>query len=197
MFNTNPTAPLYFTLLYFTLLSFSYFYYYYDYYYVYYYVYYVRSAEQLCGLITDFGDDSNNNNNDGNGGNDDINTKNNTMMNMSPPQINNTTSNSTTPPSNNKTPTSTKANLSVATGTAATTPPFQRSPSTVPTVSFAKSLLDLGEFERAAHALSVDGRPRDGIGQQGVFVRAYSLFLGGEKKKEEEVRVWRTLSRDF
>ena len=54
-------------------------------------------------------------------------------------------------------------------------------------ISYAKSLLDLGEFDRASHILSVDGSPKEGLGGLGVFIRAYALYLGGEKRKEEEM----------
>ncbi|GMH89536.1 hypothetical protein TL16_g11486, partial [Triparma laevis f. inornata] len=54
-------------------------------------------------------------------------------------------------------------------------------------IVFAKSLLDLGEYDRAAHILSTDGAPKELLGGLGLFVRAYSLFLAGEKKKEEEM----------
>lgn len=49
------------------------------------------------------------------------------------------------------------------------------------------SLLDLGEYDRAAHILSTDSAPKELLGGLGLFVRAYSLFLAGEKKKEEEM----------
>ena len=54
-------------------------------------------------------------------------------------------------------------------------------------ISYAKTLLDLGEFDRAAHILSTDGAPKEGLGGLGIFIRGYALFLGGEKRKEEEM----------
>ncbi|GMI06598.1 hypothetical protein TrVE_jg7936 [Triparma verrucosa] len=79
--------------------------------------------------------------------------------------------------------TPTKNNLSTENGAAAPTTPAGLANQIV----FAKSLLDLGEYDRAAHILSVDGSPKEYLGGLGLFVRAYSLFLAGEKKKEEEM----------
>ncbi|KAK1305406.1 Anaphase-promoting complex subunit 8 [Acorus calamus] len=45
----------------------------------------------------------------------------------------------------------------------------------------AKAYFDCREYRRAAHAL------RDQTGQKAVFLRGYSLYLAGEKRKEEEV----------
>ena len=65
-------------------------------------------------------------------------------------------------------------------------PPSPLSPLS-PAVAFAKSLLDLGEYDRAAAVLSIDGRAKPGLPDDGVFVRAYSQFLAGEKRKEEDI----------
>jgi hypothetical protein len=72
---------------------------------------------------------------------------------------------------------------------------------------YAKSLLDLGEFLHAAAVLSQDpsgygnssssssssacditqmGPPQEGLSSYGFFVRAYALFMAGERRKEEE-----------
>jgi hypothetical protein len=79
---------------------------------------------------------------------------------------------------------------------------------------YAKSLLDLGEFLHAASVLSQDvgdlnddddiptnkntfsqnihndisqiGPPRQGLSSFGVYARAYSLYMAGERRKEEE-----------
>eukprot|EP00897_Mesotaenium_endlicherianum_P009716 jgi/Mesen1/8773/ME000524S08071 len=45
----------------------------------------------------------------------------------------------------------------------------------------AKSFFDMREYRRAAHAL------RDTQGKKALFLRCYSLYLAGEKRKEEEV----------
>jgi len=52
---------------------------------------------------------------------------------------------------------------------------------------YAKSLLDLGEYERAAHCLSEREGDWDGLSCYGVFIRAYALYLAGERRKEEEI----------
>lgn len=44
----------------------------------------------------------------------------------------------------------------------------------------AKSYFDCKEYRRAAHAL------RDQTGKKAIFLRGYSLFLAGQKRKEEE-----------
>ncbi|XP_026436292.1 anaphase-promoting complex subunit 8-like [Papaver somniferum] len=45
----------------------------------------------------------------------------------------------------------------------------------------AKSYFDCKEYRRAAHVL------RDQTGKKAVFLRSYSIYLAGEKRKEEEV----------
>lgn len=45
----------------------------------------------------------------------------------------------------------------------------------------AKSYFDCREYRRAAHVL------RDQISKKAVFLRCYSLYLAGEKRKEEEM----------
>ncbi|KAG9129456.1 hypothetical protein Leryth_013049 [Lithospermum erythrorhizon] len=45
----------------------------------------------------------------------------------------------------------------------------------------AKSYFDCREYRRAAHVL------RDQTGKRAVFLRCYSLYLAGEKRKEEEI----------
>jgi len=76
---------------------------------------------------------------------------------------------------------------------------------------YAKSIFDLGEFHRAAAILSLNPTegevykpsgirkvetkggdltilpPRDSLTSFGVYLRAYALFMAGEKRKEEEV----------
>ena len=69
---------------------------------------------------------------------------------------------------------------------------------------YAISLFDLGEYSRAAHVLSSsstsnesssfsDGSlgqiqpPRDDLTSLGVYLRAFSLYLDGERRKEEQV----------
>ncbi|KAL7450308.1 hypothetical protein ACHAWC_002257 [Mediolabrus comicus] len=68
---------------------------------------------------------------------------------------------------------------------------------------YAISLFDLGEYSRAAHVLSSpqagnessfsDGSlgqiqpPRDDLTSLGVYLRAFSLYLEGERRKEEQV----------
>jgi len=69
---------------------------------------------------------------------------------------------------------------------------------------YAMSLFDLGEYSRAAHVLSAsstsnesssfsDGSlgqiqpPRDDLTSLGLYLRAFSLYLDGERRKEEQV----------
>lgn len=76
---------------------------------------------------------------------------------------------------------------------------------------YAKSIFDLGEFHRAAAILSLNptegevfkpsGKrrvetkggdltilpPRNSLTSFGIYLRAYALFMAGEKRKEEEV----------
>ena len=81
-------------------------------------------------------------------------------------------------------------------------------------VLYAKSLLDLGEYERAAHVLSLNtasgtnmekpagklasgasvtsmkstgGPPLPFLSATGIYFRSYALYLAGERRKEEEV----------
>ena len=49
------------------------------------------------------------------------------------------------------------------------------------TVLLAKAYFDVNEFLRAAHVL------RDARSAQGLFIRWYSLFLAGEKRKDERM----------
>ncbi len=79
---------------------------------------------------------------------------------------------------------------------------------------YAKSIFDLGEYHRAAAILSTNPQdesevdqlpgtakrrvctkggdltifpPRDSLTMYGIYLRAYSLYMAGEKRKEEEV----------
>ena len=69
---------------------------------------------------------------------------------------------------------------------------------------YAISLFDLGEYSRAAHVLSSSSTdnestsfsdeslgqiqpPRDDLTSLGVYLRAFSLYLDGERRKEEQV----------
>ena len=72
---------------------------------------------------------------------------------------------------------------------------------------YATSLFDLGEYSRAAHILSMsasstnntstspssDGSlgqinpPRDNLSSIGIYLRAFALYLDGERRKEEQV----------
>ena len=74
-------------------------------------------------------------------------------------------------------------------------------------ILYAKNLLDLGEYERAAHVLSShddlntnlnkeismsmkcnnNGPPLPHLSPTGIYFRAYALYLAGERRKEEEV----------
>ena len=63
----------------------------------------------------------------------------------------------------------------------------------------AKSLLDMGEYFRAAHVLSIKEHNQPGhhhrtmppplpnLNPIGIFYRAYALYMAGERRKEEEV----------
>ena len=56
----------------------------------------------------------------------------------------------------------------------------------------ARTYFDLGEYQRTAWVLEQDelGVARGGTGlvsRRGMFLRMYSLFLAGEKRKEEEI----------
>jgi len=66
---------------------------------------------------------------------------------------------------------------------------------------YAKSLLDLGEYERSASCLSENevkdevvvkegngsfGSPLPNLSSFGIYIRAYALYLAGERRKEEE-----------
>jgi len=73
-------------------------------------------------------------------------------------------------------------------------------------ILYAKSLLDLGEYERAAHTLSfhsnhghsnkqnstsatiftIGAPPLPNLSKTGIYFRAYALFLAGERRKEEQ-----------
>ena len=63
-----------------------------------------------------------------------------------------------------------------------------------PRVLYAKSLMELGEY---MHAASVLSRPNNGmvttmagplpeLSSYGIFLRAYALFMAGERRKEED-----------
>ena len=60
---------------------------------------------------------------------------------------------------------------------------------------FAQVLFDSGEFERAANILSERnqsegrycGEPLKCLSSKGIFLRGYSLYLSGERRKEEEI----------
>lgn len=62
-----------------------------------------------------------------------------------------------------------------------------------PTVLYAKSLVELGEHMHAASVLSRPNSlvttmagPLPQLSSYGIFLRAYSLFLAGERRKEED-----------
>jgi len=89
---------------------------------------------------------------------------------------------STTPPHGNRS----------ATKQSPSTPPHNHSLPPPPSphtakITFAHSLLSLGEYSRAAHILSHDGLALPNLPSTGSFIRFYSRFLAGEKKKEEEI----------
>ncbi|CAM9791084.1 unnamed protein product [Chrysoparadoxa australica] len=54
---------------------------------------------------------------------------------------------------------------------------------------FAKALLDVREYQRAAQVLGSDKgmASLEGLSRKAVFIRHYSLYLAGEKRKEEEI----------
>eukprot|EP00953_Heterococcus_sp_UTEX-ZZ885_P025324 13766-Heterococcus_DN1.PRE.3 len=51
---------------------------------------------------------------------------------------------------------------------------------------FAKALLDAGEYQRAAAVFGRDARVTRALPPRSQFVRHYSLYLAGEKRKAEE-----------
>jgi Anaphase promoting complex subunit 8 / Cdc23 len=62
-----------------------------------------------------------------------------------------------------------------------------------PTVLYAKSLMELGEYMHAASVLSrpnsmvtTMAAPLPQLSAYGIFLRAYALFLAGERRKEED-----------
>lgn len=64
---------------------------------------------------------------------------------------------------------------------------------TNPSVLYAKSLLELGEYMHAAAVLSVPNTivtsmspMLPDLSSYGIFLRAYALFLAGERRKEED-----------
>ena len=64
---------------------------------------------------------------------------------------------------------------------------------TNPSVLYAKSLLELGEYMHAAAVLSVPNSivtsmspMLPDLSSYGIFLRAYALFLAGERRKEED-----------
>ena len=71
-------------------------------------------------------------------------------------------------------------------------------------VIYAQTLFDMGEFDNAAHILSCSststpsstsalvlgggiGPPLPNLSSHGLFLRAYSLYLSGERRKEQEL----------
>ena len=64
---------------------------------------------------------------------------------------------------------------------------------TDPYVLYAKSLMELGEYMHAAAVLSLPNTivtsmapPLPQLSSYGIFLRAYALFLAGERRKEED-----------
>lgn len=62
-----------------------------------------------------------------------------------------------------------------------------------PVILYAKSLLELGEYVHAASVLSLPNpivttmtSPLPNLSSYGIFLRAYALYLAGEKRKEED-----------
>ena len=60
-------------------------------------------------------------------------------------------------------------------------------------VLYAKSLMELGEYMHAAAVLSVPNTivttmspPLPDLSSYGIFLRAYALFMAGERRKEED-----------
>ncbi|CAM9631813.1 unnamed protein product, partial [Phaeothamnion confervicola] len=51
---------------------------------------------------------------------------------------------------------------------------------------FAKSLFDVGEYQRAALVIAKEGAPLGNVPALPLFVRQYALYLAGEKRKTEE-----------
>ncbi|GMI28996.1 hypothetical protein TeGR_g6029, partial [Tetraparma gracilis] len=54
-------------------------------------------------------------------------------------------------------------------------------------VTFARTLLSLSEYERCHSVLSSSSSPLASLPPAGRFLRWYSRFLAGEKRKEEEI----------
>jgi anaphase-promoting complex subunit 8 len=59
---------------------------------------------------------------------------------------------------------------------------------------YAKSLLELGEYAHAAAVLSKSNQdvtamtsPAPNLSSFGIFLRAYAMYLAGERRKEEEM----------
>ncbi|EED91115.1 predicted protein, partial [Thalassiosira pseudonana CCMP1335] len=56
---------------------------------------------------------------------------------------------------------------------------------------YAMTLFDLGEYSRAAHVLNGSfgqiNPPRNDLNPIGIYLRAFSLYLEGERRKEEQV----------
>ena len=64
---------------------------------------------------------------------------------------------------------------------------------TNPSVLYAKSLMELGEYMHAAAVLSVPNTivttmspPLPDLSSYGIYLRAYALFMAGERRKEED-----------
>ena len=64
---------------------------------------------------------------------------------------------------------------------------------TDPSVLYAKSLMELGEYMHAAAALSLPNTivttmspPLPNLSSYGIFLRAYALYMAGERRKEED-----------
>ncbi|CAK9037576.1 Anaphase-promoting complex subunit 8 (Cell division cycle protein 23 homolog) (CDC23 homolog) (Cyclosome subunit 8), partial [Durusdinium trenchii] len=55
------------------------------------------------------------------------------------------------------------------------------------TLLIAKSFFDLEEYDRCAHSLSAEGTAPETQNCKEIFLWAYSLYLVGEKRKEEEM----------
>jgi anaphase-promoting complex subunit 8 len=62
-----------------------------------------------------------------------------------------------------------------------------------PIVLYAKSLMELGEYMHAAsvlsrpnHIVTTMAAPLPQLSSYGIFLRAYALFLAGERRKEED-----------
>lgn len=58
---------------------------------------------------------------------------------------------------------------------------------------YAKSLMELGEYAHAAAVLSKSNQdvttmtpPLSGLSSFGIYLRAYAMYLAGERRKEEE-----------